>query len=76
MFGKINVQNELDALAEEEQKIRNKYGRRFNQLYHSVVDGISNNTRIIDAAKLANAGLDVELKEVVNALEVINCEVE
>ena len=77
MFGrKINVQQELDSLVVEEQNIRNKCGRRFNQLYNTIVESIAGNARIIDTARRANKDLDGELTEVISAMETINYEVE
>ena len=75
MFGmKLNVQKELDKLAEEEQALRNKYGSKFSTLYHRVVDSIANNARIIDTARNSNKVLDGELTEVITAMETINYE--
>ncbi len=72
MLGKkIDINKELGKLAVEEQNLRNKYGRRFASLYNTVVTTIANNTMIIDRAQKANKELDVELTDVINAMEVI-----
>ncbi len=68
---KIDVNKELGKLAVEEQALRNKYGQRFASLYKTVVTNIANNTRIIDQAHKANHELDIELKDVINAMDVI-----
>jgi len=75
MFGKLDVQKELDNLARDEQNLRNRYGRKFSSLYNSVINSMTNNRRIIEQAQVANTKLDVELVEVVNALQVIDYEV-
>jgi len=75
MFGKLEVQKELDNLARDEQALRNRYGRKFSSLYNSVINSMTNNRRIIEQAQVANTKLDVELVEVVNALQVIDYEV-
>lgn len=72
---KMDVQKELDKLATEEQNLRNKYGRRFSTLYHTTIDAITANKRIIEQATSANVDRDAELRHVINALEVINYEV-
>ena len=65
---KMDVQKELDKLATEEQNLRNKYGRRFSTLYHTTIDAITANKRIIEQATSANVDRDDELRHVINAL--------
>ena len=68
----MDIQKELDDLANKEQNLRNKFGRRFTSFYNGVISSMANNRRIIDHAETANQALDVDLKEVINALETID----
>ncbi len=71
----MDIQKELDNLAKDQQKVSNKYGKRFNRFYQNTVATIASNTRIIDQAKQANQVQDKNLVEVVEALAIINYEV-
>lgn len=71
----MNVQKELEALHKAEQKLRNKFGRKFTRLYNCTVSSISNNTRIIDTASEANVNLRKEADAATAAIAYLELEV-
>ena len=68
----MDIQKELKKLDTEQQKLRNRYGHRFQKFYNNCINNITANDRVIRDAQKANVSQKKDLEAASNAMQSIN----
>lgn len=68
----MDIQKELKQLDAAQQKLRNKYGKRFQRFYSTCINNITANDRIIRDAEKANTEQKKNVEAATKAMQSID----